>query len=153
MELEKITIDAFSVIGRLGSTNDGQGFIRRLWKDADMNFIQAREFAKKKEDGSLVGLWGLMSDFSMSFNPWEDNFSKGYYLAGFECLEDAIAPVGWTRWDVPKMTYFKVKNEDAKFSEVIEYFKENNIEMVAAAFDYTDTSDMKNYTLYPIERD
>lgn len=35
-----------------------------------------------------------MSDFSRSFHPWED-FSKGLYLAGVECSDDAEAPDGW----------------------------------------------------------
>lgn len=51
----------------------------------------------KDENGNISGIWGAMSDFSRSFQPWED-FSKGLYLAGVECNEDAEAPDGWTKW-------------------------------------------------------
>lgn len=49
--------------------------------------------AKIDSDGNLVGIWGAMSDFTHSFRPWED-FSKGLYLAGVECTEDARC-AGW----------------------------------------------------------
>jgi hypothetical protein len=62
--------------------------------------IIVQHLAKKEEDGTISGIWGAMSDFSHSFNPWED-FSKGLYLAGIECREDAEAPNGWTKWIIP----------------------------------------------------
>lgn len=40
----------------------------------------------------MIGIWGAMSDCSHSFLPWEDGFSKGVYLAGVECTEEAEAP-------------------------------------------------------------
>lgn len=154
MVYERIKLSSFSVIGKLGSTDDGKGFIKNLWKDADMYFIQVREFAKKDDNGYLKGMWGLMSDFSMSFKPWEDNFTKGYYLAGVECIDESFdVPAGWTRWDVPSQTYLKVNNNDASFNEVIAYLKDSDIELVGAVFDFTDPNTHNNYMLYPIERE
>ena len=71
---------SFSVIGKEGSTLDGQGFIQKLWEDANSHFGEVQSLAKKDDNGNLVGIWGAMSDCTHSFKPWEDNFSKGYTL-------------------------------------------------------------------------
>lgn len=55
-----------------------------------------QHLAKKDENGNIRRIWGAMSDFSRSFNPWED-FNKGFYLAGVECNDDAEAPNGWAK--------------------------------------------------------
>ena len=86
----------FVVIGKEGSTLDGEGFIQKLWNDANSHFNEIAHLAKKDVNGKLVGIWGAMSDISRSFKPWEDDFSKGLYLAGVECFDDAKAPDGWT---------------------------------------------------------
>ena len=91
MKLKKCIKDAFAVIGKEGSTLEGQGFIQSLWADANAHFAQVQPLAKKDKDGNLVGIWGVMSDFSRSYQPWEENFSKGLYLAGVECLDEAQA--------------------------------------------------------------
>ncbi len=79
----KITKESFTVIGKEGSTNDGEGFIGRLWDDANAHFSEVAHLAERDGDGNLCGIWGAMSDFSRSFKPWE-NFSEGLYLAGVE---------------------------------------------------------------------
>ena len=66
-----------------------------LWDEANSHFGEIAHLAKKDEDGNISGIWGAMSDFSRSFQPWE-GFQKGLYLAGVECNEDAKAPDGWT---------------------------------------------------------
>jgi hypothetical protein len=80
--------------------NRRAGFIQKLWDDANSHFGEVQHLAKKDENGNISGIWGAMSDFSRSFQPWED-FSKGLYLAGVECNEDAEAPDGWTKWVIP----------------------------------------------------
>ena len=55
-------------------------------KDANGNTVMEQ---KKDENGDLAGIWGAMSDFSLSFRPWEEGFSKGLYLAGVECEDEA----------------------------------------------------------------
>ncbi len=82
MEFVKCTKEAFSVIGKEGSTADGDGFIQRLWNDANTHFGEVAPLAKKDEKGNIAGIWGAMSDLTRSFNPWSDNFTKGLYLAG-----------------------------------------------------------------------
>lgn len=82
MKLTKCSKESFVVIGKEGSTNDGEGFIQKLWENANSHFHEVEHLAKRNETGGIAGIWGAMSDFSHSFLPWEDGFSKGVYLAG-----------------------------------------------------------------------
>ncbi|CDA76904.1 uncharacterized protein BN558_01287 [Clostridium sp. CAG:242] len=79
--MDKIIKKAFVVIGKEGSTLDGEGFIQKLWDDANGHFAQVAHLAKRDENGNLVGIWGAMSDLSHSFQPWGDGFSKGGKMA------------------------------------------------------------------------
>ena len=153
MKTDKIVKDSFSVIGKEGSTQDGQGFIQRLWQEANSHFDEVQTLAKKDEDGNLVGIWGAMSDCSHSFKPWEDNFSKGLYLAGVECNDDADAPEGWTKWIIPGYEYLCVERESADtFSEVLDYMNTNGIPLVGAVHDFTCPSNGENYMFFPIRK-
>lgn len=152
MKMEKITVNAFCVIGIVGSTNDGEGFVQRLWQQANSRFSEVAGLAKKNADGSFAGFWGAMSDFSMNFQPWEENFTKGIYLAGVEADPEAAAPAGWTKWIVPGFECIKVKADNpATFPDTIAYLKENDLNLVAAVQDYTDPKTGENYMLFPIE--
>ena len=151
MKIEKCIKNAFVVIGKEGSTEDGQGFIQKLWTDANSHFNEVQSLAKKDEKGNLVGIWGAMSDCSHSFKPWEDNFSKGLYLAGVECVDDAEAPEGWTKWTIPSFEYIFVETENENtFPEVLRYMDENNITLVGAVHDFTCPASGKNYMFFPI---
>lgn len=152
MKIEKQTKPSFSVIGKEGSTLDGQGFIQKLWEDANSHFNEVQSLAKKDESGNLVGIWGAMSDCTHSFKPWEDNFSKGLYLAGIECADDAQAPMGWTKWTIPAYEYLcaEVENENT-FSEVLAFMKVHSIALVGAVHDFTCPSNGKNYLFFPIK--
>lgn len=92
MEFKKCIKESFAVIGKEGSTDSGEGFIQKLWEDANSHFNEVQHLAKKDGEGNIVGIWGAMSDFSRSFMPWEDGFTRGLYLAGVECGLDAVAP-------------------------------------------------------------
>ena len=151
MKIEKCVMESFVVIGKEGSTMDGEGFIQRLWEDANSHFGEVQHLAKKDENGKLLGIWGAMSDLSHSFKPWEDNFSKGLYLAGVECVNDAEAPLGWTKWVIPSYEYLYVEMEDGNtFPEVLEYMKENGLELVGAVHDFTCPETGKNFMFFPI---
>lgn len=151
MRIEKRMKPSFSMIGKEGSTSDGQGFIQKLWEDANSHFNEVQFLARKDENGSLIGIWGAMSDCSRSFKPWEENFSTGLYLAGVECTDDAAAPEGWTKWTIPGYEYLcaEVENENT-FSDVLSYMKANNIPLVGAVHDFTCPSSGKNYMFFPI---
>ncbi|WP_312370673.1 GyrI-like domain-containing protein [Lachnoclostridium sp.] len=151
MNIEKCIIDSFIVIGKEGSTKDGDGFIKKLWEDANSHFSEVSHLAKKDDNGNLLGIWGVMSDFSHSFNPWENDFSQGLYLAGVECLDDSEAPLGWTKWVVPGYEYIYVENENNDtFQNVIKYLQENNIPLVGAVHELNCPETRKGYMFFPI---
>ena len=41
------TKESFAVIGKEGSTSDGEGFIRRLWEDANGHFEEIAALVKR----------------------------------------------------------------------------------------------------------
>ena len=153
MEIQSCTKETFSVIGKEGSTNDGNGFIQKLWADSNSHFNEVAELVKKDEKGNLLGIWGAMSDLSHSFKPWEDNFTKGLYLAGAEVTDDAQAPKGWVKWTIPSYEYIYVKNEStATFADVIKYINENDIELVGAVHDFNCPETGQSYMFFPVRK-
>ena len=153
MNINKCIKENFVVIGKEGSTSDGDGFIQKLWEDANKHFFEIEPLAKKDDNGNLVGIWGAMSDLSHSFLPWEDGFTKGLYLAGIECIETAEVPPGWTKWVIPGYEYIYVENENGDiFSKGIQYLQENDIELVGAVHDFTCPETGKSYMFFPIKK-
>ncbi len=146
----KLIKEKFVVIGKEGSTLDGEGFIQKLWDDANGHFHEVAHLAKRDASGQLVGIWGAMSDLSRSFRPWEDGFSKGLYLAGVECVDTAEAPDGWTKWVIPGYEYLVVENRKGAFEETLEQMKEEGITLVGAIHDHTDPATGKGYLYFPI---
>ena len=153
MEIKKCIKKSFSVIGKEGTTKSGSEFIKELWDDANSHFDEISSLAKKDKDGNLLGIWGVMSDFSRSFNPWEDNFTKGLYLAGVEAIDESQPPNGWVKWIIPSYEYIYVKNTSQDtFSNVIEYLKENGVQLVGAAHDFNCPEDGQDYIFFPIRK-
>ncbi len=143
---------AFVVIGKAGSTFDGEGFIQKLWGDANGHFSEIEHLAKKDANGNIVGIWGAMSDISHSFKPWEDGFRKGLYLAGVECVDHAEAPDGWIKWTIPSYEYIVVENHNGAFEDTIRQMNEEGIPLVGAVHDYTDPATGKGYMYFPIRK-
>lgn len=153
MDIQKTKKNSFCVIGKEGSTIEGHGFIQKLWQNANDNFSQIKDLAKRDENGNVLGMWGVMSDMSHSFMPWEENFSKGLYLAGIECDKDAQAPDGWVKWIIPGYEYIYVEcTTQNTFLDVIQYMKEHDIPLVGAAHDFTCPTTKKSYMFFPIEK-
>lgn len=84
VELPEIT-----VIGRCGLCTAENNVVQSLWAEANARFAEVAGLAMHDPDGALTGFWGAMSDESMSFMPWTENFSRGLYLAGVETAHDA----------------------------------------------------------------
>lgn len=144
---------SFCVIGKEGSTAQGNGFIQKLWKDANENFAEVEALAVKDENGSAAGVWGAMTDEARRFMPWEDNFSRGLYLAGVECEWDAQAPEGWQKWQIPGFEYLQVENNgETVFSDTLAYMQQNNMPLVGAVQELTVPAEGKHYLLFPIRR-
>lgn len=151
--MERIVKTAFCVIGKAGSTKDGEGFVKRLWDDANAHFNEVAALAAKNEDGTLKGIWGAMTDFSFAFQPWENGFSEGMYLAGVEADASAEAPTGWNKWMIPGFEYIKVPvQEPDTFSKTIAYLNENNIPLAGAVQDFTEPKNGEIYMLFPVAR-
>lgn len=146
----KVIKKAFAVIGKMGSTLDGEGFIQKLWDDANGHFSEVAHLAKRDEKGNIVGIWGAMSDISHSYKPWEDGFSKGLYLAGVECDDNAEAPDGWTKWTIPGFEYIVVESNNGAFEDTLRQMKEEGVSLVGAVHDYTDPATGKGYMYFPI---
>lgn len=153
MKIKKITKSSFSILGKESSTMDGQGFIQRLWEEANAHFQEVQPYAKKDAQGHFLGFWGAMSDYNRNFQPWEDNFSKGLYLAGVECADDAEAPEGWVKWTVPGYEYLCTEvAEENTFSQMLEYMNRHNIALVGAVHDFICPLSRKNYMFFPIRK-
>ncbi len=131
---------------------DGAEFIKKLWDDANSHFDEVQHLAKKDKDGNIGGIWGAMSDFSRSFKPWED-FSKGLYLAGVECVDNAEAPDGWTKWIIPGYEYIYVECEDDDtFPMTIKYLEDNDIPLAGAIHDFICPQTGKSYMFFPVRK-
>ena len=153
MEINRCIKESFVVIGKEGSTGDGDGFIKRLWEDANGHFAEVAHLAKKDDAGNVAGVWGAMSDQTRSFLPWEESFTKGLYLAGVECEAGAEAPEGWTKWVIPGFEYAYTEREnDDTFSGMLEYLKENGLELVGAVQEFNCPETRKEYLFFPIRR-
>lgn len=151
MQIKRYEKKSFAVIGKEGSTKDGADFIGKLWSDANSHFSEIIHLAKKDANGKIVGIWGAMSDFSRSFQPWE-NFEKGLYLAGIECEDNAEAPKGWVKWIIPSYEYLCIEQENNDvFSKVIQFIRDNSFELVGAIHDYIHPETGKTYMLFPIK--
>lgn len=151
MHIFEVRKKSFSVIGKEGSTLDGKDFIQNLWQEANGHFGEVAPFAKYDNEGNLAGIWGAMTDFSRSFLPWEDHFSKGLYLAGVECVDDAQAPKGWTKWTIPGYLYLAVENVDDAFPKMLEELEKRGQTLAGAVHEYTSPADGKGYLFFPVE--
>jgi predicted transcriptional regulator YdeE len=132
--------ESFTVIGKLGQgpAVEGPVWIPSLWQEANYNFREIQNLAKKDNEGNLVGLWGAMSDINENFERWTD---QGKYLAGCEVLDNSAAPVGWTKWIIPSYKYAVIQcNQDTyqeKFKYMInEYLPSCGYSIVGAVHEY-----------------
>ena len=57
MKIETCIKESFVVIGKEGSTLDGEGFIQRLWADANSHFEEIRSLVKKDMAGNLDSVY------------------------------------------------------------------------------------------------
>ena len=152
MDFKIIKKGAFTVIGKQGSTADGEGFIMRLWQEANGHFAEVADLAKKTEDGGFAGFWGLMSDMDMRFQPWENNFSKGLYLAGVETEDSAAAPEGWVKWTAPASEYVVAAAGPEAFQETLKELEKQGLSLAGAVYDHTDPKTGEGYQYFPIKR-
>lgn len=151
--MERIIKPAFAVIGMEGSTEDGPGFIPALWEKANARFSEVAELAKYNPDGSPLAIWGAMTGFSRTFDPWEDHFSRGLYLAGVECRDDAQPPAGWVRWSIPGFEYIRVENNSPDaFAQGLLLLQAKNLPLAGAVQELTEPASGKSFLCFPVRR-
>lgn len=150
MDFITMTKPAFSVIGKEGSSRDGEGFVPRLWQEANGHFSEIAHLVRMN-GGIPTGIWGAMTDFSRSFLPWENDFSEGLYLAGAECGDDALPPEGWVRWNVPGFEYRCVSAE-IPFREALAAFLAEGYALAGAVQEFTDPAAMESWLCFPVKR-
>ena len=157
--MERIIKPPFAVIGiegtigLEGATEDATHIIGTLWNIANTTFDEVEALAKTNPDGSLCGIWGAMSDLSRSFRPWEDNFTRGLYLAGVEVRDDAQPPEGWVRWDIPGFEYLRMERDNQFcFSRGLAYLRDQGLTLVGAVHDFSDPATGTGYMLFPIRK-
>lgn len=154
MEVKRCVKESFCVIGKEGSTKDGEGFIHRLWEEANACFGEVAHLARKDENGNIAGIWGAMSDFSRSFKPWGNRFTEGLYLAGIEAADGAEAPRGWVKWIIPGYEYVYVKcTEDNLFEKMLKYLEEQGLTLAGAVHDFNCPAENgQGYMFFPVRR-
>ncbi|MBE6597943.1 MAG: GyrI-like domain-containing protein [Ruminococcaceae bacterium] len=137
MVIKRLHKSAFTVIGKKGSTEDGNGFVAELWKKANAEMEEIFPLIKRDKKGKPIGCWGLRSDFSGELGEWEDG--KGLYLAGVEVKEDSFAPFGWTKWTVPESNYISIRVEGKKaeaVKEALAYIEKLHLTVNGAYHEY-----------------
>ena len=100
-----------------------------------------------------MGVWGAMTDPQRRFLPWEEDFTRGLYLAGVECADDAVPPPGWTRWEVPGFAYIRVRCDAPDvFARTLQQLQAAGLPLVGAVQDFTDPADGCAYMCFPVAR-
>lgn len=156
MTWKLIDLPEIAVIGKEGFCTEQENVVQDLWSQFQSHFGEVEPLGMREQDGSFVGFWGAMSDETMSFQPWTNHFSRGFYLAGVEVNGDAKAPEGWTKWVMPARTYLTVEVDFAHYMETflagLHQIPAMGLKLRGAVCDYTRPSDGKNYLFFPVEK-
>jgi len=156
MEIKLVDLPAITVIGKQGLCTAENNIAQQLWQEANAHFQEVAALGKRNPDGSYVGFWGAMSDESLSFRPWTQQFTRGLYLAGVETPADAAAPEGWCKWVLPARKYLVVDVEPGRYGEVFrqvinKILPENGMKLAGAVCDHTEPATGKDQLFFPVE--
>ena len=156
MEFLTCEMPAFFVIGKEGEARPGYNPAPALWAEANAHYAEVDALALRDENGVPAGFWGAMSDLSRSFLPWEDDLSRGLYLAGVQVPEDVLPPEGWVKWTVPAFEYVYVKAEGdytTVLRQGLEHIRGMGRSLAGAVQDYhCPEEDGQLYLFFPIRR-
>ena len=151
-----VDLPKIAIIGKKGLCTKEKNIVQDLWQQANSNFSDIAELGMKNADGSFVGFWGAMSDETMSFMPWADGFSRGFYLAGVEVDEETAVPDGWVKWIMPARKYLVTEVQLENYGEIFEYvikslIPELGMKLAGAACDFTEPATGQNKLFFPVE--
>lgn len=157
MNTQIMELGPIAVIGIEGFCTKNTNVVSELWKTSNVNFSDVAQLGMKEKDGSYVGFWGLMSDVTRNYLPWDNDYSTGYYLAGIEVYNDTPVPDGWTKWILPRRTYLVIEIENNKYQETLWYGIKEEIpklgyKLSGAVCDYTKPKTGKNSLFFPISK-
>ena len=151
-----VDLPRIAIIGKEGLCTKEKNVVQNLWQQANSNFRDIADLGMKNADGSFVGFWGAMSDETLSFLPWTDDFSRGLYLAGIEVYENTSAPDGWAKWVLPARKYIVTdvapENYGETFRNVIDrLIPKLGMKLAGAVCDFTEPADGQNKLFFPVE--
>jgi predicted transcriptional regulator YdeE len=158
MYVKLVEKQSFTVIGKLGQGPADKGFqwIPPLWQEANSNFNEISNLAKTDDTGSLLGIWGAMSDVDERFERWKE---QGKYLAGCEVVDDAEAPINWTKWTIPSYKYAVVKCAQDTYGDTFNcvvngYIPQHEYTIIGAVHEFYDpkASNGELYLYFPIQK-
>ena len=156
MNYEIKCLPEIALIGKEGFCTAGNHLAPGLWEQANAHFTEVAHLGMKERDGSLVGFWGAMSDEGRRFLPWEQNYTRGWYLAGLEVYPDTPVPEGWVKWILPARTYLVVPVTMDRyheiFADVLEHLlPEVGYTLSGAVCDHTKPSTGESFLFFPVE--
>ncbi|MBQ6360433.1 MAG: GyrI-like domain-containing protein [Lachnospiraceae bacterium] len=156
VKYEMIDLPKVAIIGKEGLCTKEKNIVQDLWRQANSNFSDISDLGMKNDDGSFVGFWGAMSDETLSFLPWTDDFSRGLYLAGIEVYEDTPVPDGWVKWVLPARKYLVTEVTQESYGEIFRnvidsLIPELGMKLAGAACDYTDPTTWQDKLFFPVE--
>ena len=156
VKYEIIDLPEISIIGKEGLCTKEKNAVQDLWQQANTHFSEVADLGMKNADGSYVGFWGAMSDETLAFLPWMDDFSRGLYLAGIEVSEDTAVPNGWTKWVMPARKYIVTDVAAESYGETFRNVINNLIpelgmKLAGAVCDFTEPATGQNKLFFPVE--
>ena len=151
--MQPVSLPAIHIIGMEGSTEEDPDIAKVLWAKANSRYSEVEPLALRDGFDQPLAFWGAMTDLSRSFHPWEENFTKGLYLAGVQVAEDALPPPGWTKWTLPASLYMTVDGSlpDA-FRRTLEALEYKDMPLAGAVQERIDPSTGEVTLFFPIER-
>ena len=156
IKYEIIDLHKIAIIGKEGLCTKEKNVVQDLWQQANSNFSDIADLGMKNADGSFVGFWGAMSDETLSFLPWTDDFSRGLYLAGVEVYEDTEVPDGWVKWVIPARKYLVTKVTPESYGETFRnvinsLIPKLGMKLAGAVCDFTEPATGQNKLFFPVE--
>ena len=99
----RVKKEAFAVIGKEGSTAEGEGFIQKLWQEAQRPFRGDRppgEAGPGRGAGGHLG--GPSTDFfPLPSGPGRTAFARACTWRGWSAPTRRRRAAGWTKWTIP----------------------------------------------------
>ncbi|MBU5363973.1 GyrI-like domain-containing protein [Enterococcus devriesei] len=113
--VDRVDLPPLVVIGKEGRglAEEGSSWVPLLWDQMNTHFEEIVGLLAGQEMEDLH-LWGLMSDGAHWLEPWQE---EGRYLAGVQVPKDAETPAGWSRWELPAMSYLTLKASAEKIED------------------------------------